>query len=74
LAIAAFVPAITMEPTTTSPPYKVLNDTFFQSRVSFSFVNVNSRYFQIIILGSSSVARRKILSEMGYQFTLMVFF
>jgi hypothetical protein len=73
LAIAAFVPAITMEPTTTSPPYKVLNDTFFQSRVSFSFVNVNSRYFQII-LGSSSVARRKILSEMGYQFTLMVFF
>jgi hypothetical protein len=73
LAIAAFVPAITMEPTTTSPPYKVLNDTFFQSRVSFSFVNANSRYSQII-LGSSSVARRKILSEMGYQFTLMVFF
>ncbi|KAK2452381.1 Maf protein [Trifolium repens] len=35
-----------MEPTTTSPPYK-------------------------IILGSSSVARRKILSQMGYQFTLM---
>ena len=27
-----------------------------------------------IILGSSSVARRKILAEMGYEFTLMVIF
>lgn len=27
-----------------------------------------------IILGSSSIARRKILSEMGYEFTLMVIF
>lgn len=27
-----------------------------------------------IILGSSSVARRKILAEMGYEFTIMVRF
>jgi hypothetical protein len=27
-----------------------------------------------IILGSSSVARRTILAEMGYEFTIVVFF
>ena len=30
-------------------------------------------FFVQIILGSSSIARRKILAEMGYEFTIVVF-
>ncbi|XP_057760483.1 uncharacterized protein LOC130980857 [Arachis stenosperma] len=49
----------------------LLSCTCFTSTVLVKVKLVDVSYLQQIILGSSSKARRQILAEMGYEFTIM---